>query len=116
RAVGRLFDVAAHAMETPRLLLNSMSERTPRGVASSSNQVGRNLMDQPTQLSFAYTNKPVWPYRDPLSTSVIENISDGPFRKERGAFRIEIGNDGHSWPTGAPVTSAAELVRQGLRG
>lgn len=116
RAVGRLFVVAAHAMETPRLLLNSMSERTPRGVANGSDQVGRNLMDHPTQLSWAFSNQPVWPYRGPLSTSGIENLSDGPFRKERGAFRIEIGNDGHSWPTGAPVTTAAELVKQGLRG
>ena len=116
RAVGKLFVVAAHAMETPRLLLNSMSEAMPNGVANSSDQVGRNLMDHPTQLSWALSNQPVWPYRGPLSTSGIENLGEGPFRKERGAFRIEIGNDGHSWPTGAPVTSAAELVKQGLRG
>jgi len=73
-------------------------------------------MDHPTQLSWASSNDPVWPYRGPLSTSGIENLGDGPFRSDRGAFRIEIGNDGHSWPTGAPVTSAAELVKQGLRG
>jgi hypothetical protein len=59
---------------------------------------------------------PVWPYRGPLSTSGIENLRDGPFRKERPAFRIEIGNDGWSWPTGAPTTTAAELARLGLRG
>jgi hypothetical protein len=28
-------------------------------------------------------------------------LGDGPFRSERGAFRIEIGNEGWSWPTGA---------------
>src|SRR5690606_26262884 len=116
RATGKLFIIAAHAIETPRLLLASTSERTPNGVANSSDLVGRNLMDHPTQLSWASSNDPVWPYRGPLSTSGIENLGDGPFRSDRGAFRIEIGNDGHSWPTGAPVTSAAELVKQGLRG
>jgi len=115
-ATGRVFVIAAHAIETPRLLLASASESMPNGVANSSDMVGRNLMDHPTQLSWAWSNDPVWPYRGPLSTSGIENLSDGDFRSERGAFRIEIGNDGHSWPTGAPVTSATELVKQGLGG
>lgn len=116
RAKGRLFIIAAHAIETPRLLLASISEKTPKGVANSSDMVGRNLMDHPTQLSWASTIEPVWPYRGPLSTSGIENLSDGAFRSDRGAFRIEIGNDGHSWPTGAPVSTATELVGEGLRG
>jgi glucose dehydrogenase len=85
-------------------------------------QIGPNkfkstyLMDHPAQLSWALAPMPVWPYRGPLSTSGIENFRDGPFRKERPAFRIEIGNDGWSWPTGAPTTTAAELARLGLRG
>ena len=73
-------------------------------------------MDHPAQLSWALAPKPVWPYRGPLSTSGIENLRDGAFRKDRPAFRIEIGNDGWSWPTGAPTTTAAELARLGLRG
>ena len=44
-------------------------EATPRGVANSSDQVGRNLMDHPTQLSWALADEPVYPYRGPLSTS-----------------------------------------------
>ncbi|MPZ38503.1 MAG: GMC family oxidoreductase [Rhizobiales bacterium] len=115
-ASGKVFVLAAHAIEIPRLLLNSRSERTPNGVANSSDQVGRNLMDHPTQLSWALAGRPLWPYRGPLSTSGIENHRDGLFRKERPAFRIEIGNDGWSWPTGAPISTAADLVRQGLRG
>lgn len=116
RATGKLFVIAAHAIETPRLLLNSVSERTPDGVANRSGMVGRNLMDHPSQLSWALSDEPVWPYRGPLSTSGIESLVDGDFRRDRGAFRIEIGNDGHSWPTGAPVTTVAPLVSQGLRG
>jgi choline dehydrogenase-like flavoprotein len=116
KAVGKLYVIAAHAIETPRLLLASVNEHAPKGVANSSDQVGRNLMDHPSQLSWATTNEPVWPYRGPLSTSGIENLSTGDFRAERGAFRIEIGNDGHSWPTGAPISTAKDLIEQGLRG
>ena len=112
----RYFVLAAHAIESPRLLLNSASERAPNGVANSSGQVGRNLMDHPTQLSWALAKDPVFPYRGPLSTSGIENLRDGDFRAARGAFRIEIGNDGWSWPTGAPISTASELANQGLRG
>lgn len=114
-ATGKLFLLAAHAIESPRLLLNSRSERLPNGVANSSDQVGRNLMDHPSQLSWALANEPVYPYRGPLSTSGIENLRDGDFRKSRGAFRIEIGNDGWSWPTGAPFSDVTEFVGQGLR-
>ncbi len=73
-------------------------------------------MDHPIQLSWALAPAPLYPYRGPLSTSGIENVRDGTFRRERGAFRIEIGNDGWSWPTGAPITTASELAKQGLRG
>ena len=112
----RVFVLAANAIESPRLLLNSASERLPNGVANSSDQVGRNLMDHPTQLSWVLAEKPVYPYRGPLSTSGIENLRDGDFRRTRGAFRIEIANDGWRWPTGAPISTAADLANQGLRG
>jgi choline dehydrogenase-like flavoprotein len=115
-AAGKAFVLAANAIEIPRLLLNSRSEAAPNGVANSSDQVGRNLMDHPAQLSWALAPTPVWPYRGPLSTSGIENLRDGSFRKDRAAFRIEIGNDGWSWPKGAPTTTAADLARLGLRG
>ncbi len=116
RATGKVFVIAAHAIETPRLLLNSIADATPAGVANASDQVGRNLMDHPTQLSWALANDAVYPYRGPLATSGIENLRDGAFRKERGAFRIEIGNDGWSWPTGAPIETAVRLASQGIRG
>ncbi len=116
RASGKVFVLAAHAIETPRLLLNSRSEAAPNGVSNSSDQVGRNLMDHPAQLSWALATRPVWPYRGPLSTSGVENLRDGAFRNERAAFRIEIGNDGWAWPTGAPTSTAAELAQRGLRG
>ena len=81
-------------------------------------------MDHPTQLSWALANDAVYPYRGPLSTSGIENLRDGDFRENRGAFRIEIGNDGWSWPTARrsrrPRTSrprgcAAKALNNALR-
>ena len=59
---------------------------------------------------------PVWPYRGPLSTSGVENTRSGDWRATRPSFRIEIGNDGWSWPTGAPIADAQELAGKGLRG
>jgi catechol 2,3-dioxygenase-like lactoylglutathione lyase family enzyme len=114
-ASGKVFVLAAHGIEIPRLLLKSRSEATPKGVANASDQVGRNLMDHPAQLSWALAPTPLWPYRGPLSTSGIENLRDGSFRKDRPAFRIELGNDGWAWPKGAPTTTAADLARFGLR-
>lgn len=112
----KIFVLACNAIETPRLLLASQTAALPQGLANRSDQVGRNLMDHPVQLSWALSDDPVYPYRGPLSTSGIENLRDGDFRRERSAFRIEIGNDGWRWPTGAPTTAAAELADTGLQG
>ena len=115
-ARGRIYVVAAHAMETPRLLLHSRSEPTPHGVANRSDQVGRNLMDHPIQLSWALAGEPVWPYRGPLSTAGIENLRDGAQRSRRSSFRIQIGNGGWTWGTGGALTLAGAVAESGLRG
>jgi choline dehydrogenase-like flavoprotein len=49
---GRVVVLAASACETARILLNSKSQAFPTGLANSSGQVGRNLMDS-TGVSFA---------------------------------------------------------------
>lgn len=112
----RIVVLACNAIETPRLLLASRSATLPQGVANRSDQVGRNLMDHPIQLSWALSKNPLYPYRGPLSTAGIENLREGEFRREHSAVRIEIGNDGWAWPTGAPYSTAIELAKQGLRG
>ena len=99
RVAGHLFVLAAHAIETPKLLLNSTA---PGGVANSSGQVGRNLMDRPVMNSWALLPEKVFPFRGPISTSGIETLRDGTFRKYRAPFRIEIHNLGWNWPKGAP--------------
>lgn len=116
QATGRLFVLAAHAIETPKLLLMSRTEALPNGVANSSDQVGRNLMDHPIQLSWALAKTPLYPYRSPLENAGIEELRDGAFRRTRSAFRIAVGEDGWSFPGTTPDQLATELLKQGLRG
>ncbi|MBM3563374.1 MAG: GMC family oxidoreductase [Alphaproteobacteria bacterium] len=116
RVVARVVVIAANGIETPRLLLASASEAFPAGVANRSDQVGRNLMDHPIQLSWALARQPVWPYRGPGATSGIENFRDLNDRGVNSALRFEIGNEGWSWPKSAPESTARELALGGLRG
>ncbi len=105
---GKIFVLASHAIENAKLLLNS-----PCGtitVANQSDQVGRNLADHPVSLVYALTDNPVYGYRGPLATSGVESLRDGDFRTYRGAFRMEIGNDGWSWPIGDPYTTPVTLL------
>ena len=115
-ARGRRYVIAGNAVETPKLLLISATDALPNGVANRSDQVGRNLMDHPVQLSWALANEPLYPYRSPLENAGIEDFRDGSFRSERSAFRIAIGEDGWSFPGIAPTSVAGELLKQGLRG
>ena len=62
---GRAFVIAANGIETPRLLLASPSDAAPSGVANSSDQVGRNLMDHPSTWMSFLMPKPVFPGRGP---------------------------------------------------
>jgi choline dehydrogenase-like flavoprotein len=116
RAVGKVFVIAAHGIETAKLLLQSRTDRWPGGVANSSDQVGRNLMDHPTQLSWALAGEPLWPYRGPLSTAGIESTRASSWRGHYAAFRIQLDNRGWSWPMGTPDSTVRDLVQRGLRG
>jgi glucose dehydrogenase len=92
--------LAANAIETPKIMLMA---RGGLGVANSSDQVGRNLMDHPIQLSWALSGEPVFPQRGPLSTSGIESTRQAATRNRLSAFRIEVANDGWRFPIGDPT-------------
>jgi choline dehydrogenase-like flavoprotein len=111
-ARGAMYVLAAHAIENAKLLLNSKTAALPNGVANESDQVGRNLMDHVLYLSWAMMpeGKPVFPFRGPLSTAGIESLRDGDFRRQRSAFRIEIGNEGWNFPIGDPWVTVNDLV------
>ncbi|MEV0905454.1 GMC family oxidoreductase [Streptomyces hokutonensis] len=102
RVTGRHIVLALNAIETPKLWLIS-------GLDNTSDQVGRNLMDHLTEEVVGLLGEPVFPFRGPQTTLGIETFRDGPFRKNNGAFRMTIGNDG--WGrTEAPEVSLDHLM------
>lgn len=92
RVAGKVFVVAANGIESPRLLLLSASDKFPRGLANSSDMVGRNLMDHPsTSLTFD-ADEDLWLGRGPQSPSSIGIMRDGPFRAEHAPYRLDFTN------------------------
>lgn len=112
---GRRYVIAAHAIEIPKLLLNS-NEQLPTGIANSSGQVGKNLMDHPLYLRWGLTTSPTFPYRGPLATAGIESLRDGPFRSNRAAFRVEFGNEGWNFAAGDPENTTLAFVDGTING
>ena len=104
-ARGKVYVLAAHSVENAKLLLAS-------GIANSSDQVGRNLMDHAVMLTWGLMPQPVYSFRGPGSTSNIPTFRDGDFRKEHSAFITPIDNWGWGWPTGAPDTNLSQAVNQ----
>jgi choline dehydrogenase-like flavoprotein len=114
-AKGRILVLAANAVETPKLLLMSRHDRMPKGVANSSDTVGRYLMSQIDQVTRGLTKVPIYPYRGPVLTSAIREFRDGPFRRKHSAIGTSLSNEGwrHSMD---PQATALSLINQGLRG
>jgi choline dehydrogenase-like flavoprotein len=108
-AQGKTYVIAAHSVETAKLMLIS-------GIGNQSDQLGRNLIDHPTMLTWGLTEKPVWPFRGPGSTNAIPTWRDGPFRSEMAAFVVPIDNWGWVWSGFAPGFPFAGLVGEGLFG
>lgn len=117
---GRVVVIAAHAIETPKLLLMSIpglapadsevsSEQPANGVANSSDQVGRNLMDHLQGQAAAIVPEPLFPFRGPPTTSGIDSFRDGAFRRIHSAFRMSLGNDGWGLVEG-PYATLRSLV------
>lgn len=100
---GRIFVLAANAVENARLMLAS-------GLPGSSGLMGRNLMDHTYLLTWALMPQPVGPLRGPICTSGIEDIRTGRYRRRQAAVRFSIHNDGWGWATGAPYTDLYDLV------
>ncbi len=111
-ARGRVVVLAANGIETPKLLLNS-------GIGNrhfKNGNIGRNLMDHPFYIRWGLAPEKVYPYRGPLSTGGLDGLRDGAFRKDRSAFRIEIGNDGWRLPKSDPADTLIDLVDKNVFG
>ena len=107
RARARVFVLAAHAVENAKIMLAS---------GAGGDHVGRHLMDHPCLYAWGLSPVPVGPFRGPLSTAGMDDVRSGAFRARHAAFRFDIGNDGWRSPTGAPETTVAKAVAEGLRG
>jgi choline dehydrogenase-like flavoprotein len=104
-ARGKVYVIAAHAVETAKLLLAS-------GAAQSSRELGRNLMDHAILLTWGLMPEPIGGYRGPGSTSNIPTFRDGEFRKNSAAFYVAVDNWGWTWAEIAPYTTIAKMVDQ----
>ncbi len=69
----RFVIVAGYAIETPRLLLNSATDRFPDGIANSSGLVGRYLMTQSNQAVYGTMQQTVRWNKGPPSLSLTEH-------------------------------------------
>ncbi|WP_341486579.1 GMC family oxidoreductase [Pararhizobium sp. A13] len=102
---GKIFVLAAGAIETPRLMLAS-------GLRSTSGLVGRNLMDHAYLLSWALMPEVCGTMRGTSCTGGIVDLRGGAFRRHQAAFSVDIHNDGWGWAVGSPYSDVTELVDQ----
>ena len=113
RVTGSLFVLACNGIETPRLLLMSRSERNPRGVANSSDQVGRNMMDQPKLIAQLTLAEPSWTGMGPIQGSSIMQTSQGDFRGKHAGALFRFNNMARS-RAGATAALKTGLVGKAL--
>jgi glucose dehydrogenase len=92
RVRAKTFVVAANGIETPRLLLNSVDDRFPKGIANGSGQVGRNLMDHPTTGVTFIAQEALWPGRGPTRMTALTDFRDGAFRSDHAAKIFSLSN------------------------
>jgi choline dehydrogenase-like flavoprotein len=110
RVTGKVFVLACNGIETPKLLLLSKNDRNPNGVANSSDQVGRNMMDQPKLVAELTTAEPVWTGVGPVQGSSVMQTSQGDFRGRHGGALFRFNNMARS------TFGAVAAVRKGLVG
>ena len=72
-ARGRLYVLAAHAVENAKVLLAS-------GLGGDRSLIGKGLIDHPALYAWGLSPVPVGAYRGPLSTAGIEDLRGGAFR------------------------------------
>jgi len=104
KATGKVFALACNALETPRLLLLAANERNPHGIANSSDQVGRNMMDHSGFHCSFLANEPLWIGRGPAQSSCIVGPRDGDFRGKYSANKMILNN----------ITQVAKATEQAL--
>lgn len=106
RVKGKLFILAANAVENARLMLASALENKQ----PANDLFGRHLMDHPYLLCWGLLPVNAGVGRGPSCTSGLCNFRGGNFRRKFASFAADIHNDGWGWATGAPLTDLYNLV------
>lgn len=88
----RVFVLAAHAVESARLLLLSSSAAHPEGLANRSGLVGRHLMEHPLWAVHGRLPASTFPYRIGFHTRETHHFCARPDRDRVGAFRLAFPN------------------------
>lgn len=106
RIKGRIFVLAANAIENARLMLAS-------DLKSSSGLMGCHLMNHVYLFSWALMPDRIGAMRGTQGTSGIEDLRGGSFRDQHAGFHVDIINNGWTYATGAPASDLHNLVENG---
>lgn len=110
KASASAFVLACNGIETPRLLLMAANTQNPNGIANSSDQVGRNMMDHSGFHCTFLAKEPLWPGRGPAQSSCLVGPRDGDFRKHYSANKMILNNINRVLP------ATRQALAQGLVG
>ncbi|MEO8836378.1 MAG: GMC family oxidoreductase [Caldimonas sp.] len=99
--------VAGYAIESPRLLLNSATDRFPDGLANSTGLVGKNLMTQSNQAVWGCMDEEVRWYKGPPSLAITEHWNYDDRKDFHG---------GYCWMGQGPLPIEWASVQTGARG
>jgi choline dehydrogenase-like flavoprotein len=99
--------VAGYAVETPRLLLNSATDRHPHGLANSSGLVGKFFMTQSNQAVFGRMEEEVRWYKGPPSLTITEHWNYDDKKDHHG---------GYCWMAQGPMPIEWAFIQTGSRG
>jgi choline dehydrogenase-like flavoprotein len=104
-----MFVLAAHTIESIRLLLLSRSDRFPAGLANSSGTLGRYFMEHWATGMSSQLAQPLYPQRIGFNTAHTLQFYDTPRRHRIGAMKITFSAGSHD-----PATLALESGLWGL--
>jgi fructose 5-dehydrogenase large subunit len=85
RVTGKQFIIAAHNIESVKLLLFSKDDKNPNGISNKTDQVGRYMMEHAgTEVQFTCKD-PVWMGQGPQHNAAVDTWRDGSWRNEMSA-------------------------------
>ena len=108
----RAFVLAAHAVESARLLLLSTPPGHDHGLANRSGLVGRHLMEHPLWAVHGRLDQPLHPYRIGFHTMETQQFCSPADRGRVGAFRLAFPNQAGPMP--AELAASGEAWGDGL--